>query len=235
MPEVFINYRTGDGDETAALVDEHLSNRFGAERIFRAGKSIPPGADYREALVREVRASMVLITIIGPGWCHHPGLADPNDWVRQEILEAYAQGLPVIPVLKGRMTPRLDAAELPAELDRLANSQSIVLDTRDNTAGLARIGDEVADLVPTLQAADRTTQETLEPGATPSTASDIVGAVSQSRDIGGSAVNVSGNHGPIQFHAGHGDINDGSTHITGNNHGQIGHQFGGSRGDEAQR
>jgi hypothetical protein len=32
---VFINYRTGDGDEAAALIGERLSDRFGAELVFR--------------------------------------------------------------------------------------------------------------------------------------------------------------------------------------------------------
>lgn len=41
MTDVFINYRTGDGDKTAALIDQELSGRFGQKRIFRASKSIP--------------------------------------------------------------------------------------------------------------------------------------------------------------------------------------------------
>lgn len=235
MPAVFINYRTGDGDETAALVDEHLSNRFGASQVFRAGKSIPPGDDYRETLVREVRASTVLIAIIGPDWCRDPRLHDPRDWVRREILEAYERGVSVLPVLKGRMTPRLDPAELPAELDRLANTNSLVLDTRDNQAALTRIGDEVADLVPSLRKTDRVAQSTTDSG-TANITGDAGGPVAQSYGTGGSSLNVSGNQGPVQFHAGHGDINDGSTHITGSNHGQIGHRFGGGpRDGEAQR
>ncbi|MFE7268415.1 hypothetical protein ACFU9B_41625 [Streptomyces sp. NPDC057592] len=42
MTDVFINYRTGDGEKTAALIDQELSRRFGNGRIFRASKSIAP-------------------------------------------------------------------------------------------------------------------------------------------------------------------------------------------------
>ncbi|MEN3298867.1 MAG: hypothetical protein V7633_925 [Pseudonocardia sp.] len=38
----FINYRTGDEDGTAALLDRELSRLVGSDAIFRAGKSIPP-------------------------------------------------------------------------------------------------------------------------------------------------------------------------------------------------
>lgn len=233
MPEVFINYRTGDGDETAALIDEYLSNRFGAERIFRAGKSIPPGQDFRDALIGEVCASMALLAIIGPAWSRHPRLRGPDDWVRREILAAFAQGVSVIPVLKGRMTPRLDPADLPTELNRLANTQSLVLDTRDNRAGLARIGDELADLVPTLSVTDRAVRKIPKSGTTDNAVGSANGTVFQSRDIDGDDVNIAGNHGPV--HVGSGDIYDGRTRITGDNYGGISHHFGGSRRDEDKR
>jgi hypothetical protein len=42
MHEVFINYRTGDSDEAATMIERTLSERFGTERIFRAAKSIAP-------------------------------------------------------------------------------------------------------------------------------------------------------------------------------------------------
>lgn len=179
---------------------------------------------------------MVLVAIIGPAWSRHPRLRDPDDWVRREILEAYAQGVSVMPVLKGRMTPRLDPADLadmPAELNRLANTQSVVLDTRDNRAGLARIGDELAGLVPTLGKADRAVREVPGPGATGNAANAVGGTAVQSRDTGGDAVTITGNHGPV--HAGEGHIYDGTTRIAGDNHGGVSHHFGGPRGDEHDR
>ncbi|WP_244321006.1 hypothetical protein [Streptomyces melanosporofaciens] len=46
MAEVFINYRTGDGEKTAALIKRELSYRFGEDSAFRASESIPPGMRY---------------------------------------------------------------------------------------------------------------------------------------------------------------------------------------------
>ena len=35
MHEIFINYRTDDGDKTATTIETKLADRFGKERIFR--------------------------------------------------------------------------------------------------------------------------------------------------------------------------------------------------------
>jgi hypothetical protein len=242
MNDVFINYRTGDGDEAAAMLEGALSTRFGGEKIFRAAKSIAPGESYPEKLLSAVRQSAVLLAIMGPDWSSHPRLRDENDWVRREILEAYGCGIPVIPVLKGRTTDRLNAADLPADLARLADVQSLRLDTRDNGTDLRRIGDELAALVPSLKEADRPAHRSPDPGAVSNSASEIHGTVTQSRDITGDVGTViKGNDGPI--HAGKGDINqnsqhfsgDGATYVQGDNHGGISHRFGGSRRDDDER
>src|SRR5690606_4848925 len=99
---VFINYRTGDEDEAAVILEQGLSQRFGEDLIFRATTSIQPGQAYPERLVTAVRSSAVLLAVMGPGWARDPRLRKEDDWVRREILEAFAVGIPVIPVLKGR-------------------------------------------------------------------------------------------------------------------------------------
>lgn len=234
MNEVFINYRTGDGDEAAALVDQNLSNRFGTERIFRAGKSIKPGDFYPESLLDAVRRSAVVLAVMGPDWTRFPQLREESDWVRQEILEAYAAAIPVIPVLKGRAASRLSAPDLPPALARLADAQSLRLDARDNQADLARIGDVLADLVPALKDADRSAAPI--PGGVANSAGEVRGTVVQARDISGDAGTViKGNRGTV--HTGKGDINqgsvylsgDGTTYITGDSDGGISHSFGVSR------
>ena len=65
MYDVFINYRTGDGDEAAAMIEKVLSERFGKKRIFRAARSIAPGSPYPEALLDAVRHSAILVAVIG--------------------------------------------------------------------------------------------------------------------------------------------------------------------------
>lgn len=228
MPEVFINYRTGDGDETAVVLEDELTKRFGKGKIFRAATGIRPGDSFGEALLDAVRGSSVLIALIGPGWASHPLLREQNDWVRREILEAFASSVRVLPVLRGRKTDRLKAAELPGELSILADVQSRWLDTRDNEADIRRIGDDLADLVPALKRADQDPPRSADRGGVQNSARQVRGTVVQARDVGGDAGTViKGSYGPV--HTGRGNINqdsprftgDNSVYVKGDNHGEI--------------
>ncbi|RFS87372.1 toll/interleukin-1 receptor domain-containing protein [Actinomadura spongiicola] len=232
MQVVFINYRTGDGDEAAAMLERGLSDRFGGERVFRATTSIRPGQSYPERLLNAVRNSAVLLAVMGPGWAQDVRLREDGDWVRREILEAYASKVTVIPVLKGRKTERLKAADLPIELARLADVQSLRLEPRDGEDDIRRIGDFLSELVPELRRADSQASPAPENVNVNNTASDIHGTAVQGRDIGGDVGTViKGNAGSV--HAGKGDINqntqhfsgDGATYVQGDNHGGVGHRF----------
>ena len=68
MAEVFINYRTGDGDEAAEFLASHLSDRFGKEHVFKASRSIPPGELFPRALIHAAQKSTVLLAVMGPDW-----------------------------------------------------------------------------------------------------------------------------------------------------------------------
>ncbi|MEJ8650755.1 TIR domain-containing protein [Streptomyces sp. MS1.AVA.3] len=176
MADVFINYRTGDGNETAALIDNELSNRFGKDRAFRASKSIPPGTVYPDALLTSLRRSALLLVVIGADWVNFQSrLRDPEDWVRKEILEAFACGLPVVPVLAGRTTERLKKDDLPADLTRLAELQSVRLDTQNAEADLKRLGDLVAEMVPELHDLEHADAPAPEPGSVSNSAGGIHG------------------------------------------------------------
>ncbi|HEY3686235.1 MAG TPA: TIR domain-containing protein [Streptosporangiaceae bacterium] len=228
MHDVFVNYRTGDGDEAAAMVENALSNRFGTDAVFRAAKSVPPGELFEDRLLIAVRRSSVLLAIIGPDWTRYPELRDPEDWVRREILEAKACGTRIVPVLKGRKTDRLNVADLPMELAHLANVQSLRLDVRDNGADLGQIGDMIADLIPWLTDHDR------DPASDAGSAADHP-APSGDRTVRSTVSRV---RGPV--HAGIGDLNndvqhfhgDGAAYVRGDNHGGIGHRFGAASGDK---
>ncbi|MER7396712.1 toll/interleukin-1 receptor domain-containing protein [Streptomyces sp. NPDC000151] len=251
MADVFINYRTGDGDGTAALIDNELSNRFGRDRAFRASKSIVPGTAYPDALLTSLRRSALLLAVIGPDWMNfRTKLRDPEDWVRKEILEAFACGLPVIPVLAGRKTERLRKDDLPKKLARLAELQSVRLDTQNAEADLKRLGDLVAERVPELHDLERADVPVPDPGSVANSAGDINGTAVQSRDftgdVGGTIIKDSS--GPV--HTGTGGIyqnsrhesggrhysGDGMTNYEGDHHGDNRHQFGGSgrREDDEQ-
>lgn len=159
MPDVFINYRTGDEEAAATLIERELSLRFGSERIFRAAKSIAPGRPFPQELITAVRRSSVLLAVIGPHWLQARSadggraLDSPGDWTRREILEAFESGALVIPVLVGKAT-RLERGALPAALKELADHQYRRLDLRNAEADLSRLADDLAELVPQLAATD---------------------------------------------------------------------------------
>ncbi|MBV9380206.1 MAG: toll/interleukin-1 receptor domain-containing protein [Streptosporangiaceae bacterium] len=185
MAEVFINYRTGDGDEAAEFLASRLSDRFGKEHVFKASHSIQPGEMFPKALIDAARKSHVLLAVMGPDWEAAPQLREEADWVRMEILAAQTTGTRVVPVIKGRKTDRLARASLPPELMWLADVHSLRLDMNESTDDLTRIGDFLADLVPTLKAADRMAGEPAASGATDNSAGDVTGNLVQGRDISG--------------------------------------------------
>jgi hypothetical protein len=232
VPEVFINYRTGDGDEAAALVDSGLSLRFGADKIFFASRSIPPGTRFPVTLISEVLQSRLVLAIMGPDWSHDQRLHHEDDWVRREIMAARGSGILVIPVLKGRGTPRLDASDLPGELEWLAEVQSLRLDPKDYEASISRIGDELADQVPALRAIDQARAESTVSGNSQNTASDVSGSVVQGRDISGDATVTTVTGGRDAMHAGNGDI---YTRITFRGGTTGGVRFGSSHHDKDDR
>ncbi|MEV3985605.1 toll/interleukin-1 receptor domain-containing protein [Nonomuraea sp. NPDC049758] len=239
MHEVFINYRTGDGEKVAALLERDLSHRFGDEHVFRASKSIPPGSAYPRELISAVRRSYVVLVVVGENWSRRPELHDEDDWVRREILEAFTCGIEVIPVLDGRKTERLNPADLPEALKRLADVQSERLDFQDLQSGLIRIGNVLATKLPLLKAVDRSLQQEPRGGSVSNSVDEVQGTAIQTRDITGDVGTViKGNQGPV--HTGKGDLyhhsphvsGTGGTYIAGDNQGGVRHDFGGARRHE---
>ena len=193
MPDIFINYRTGDGQDIATAIDLALVRRFGRSQVYRASRSISPGENYIHDLLTAVRGSQVLLAVIGPRWltavdeqgCSR--LADEADWTRKEILEAFEHGVRVIPVLVGRLQSRLSAANLPPELARLANLQSRRLDTHNFDADLRALGDWLVRLVPSLVDSDQP-WEASEPDTANGPASATLRAGDHARQqVGGAA------------------------------------------------
>jgi hypothetical protein len=150
---VFINYRTGDGDFASALLDRELSAHFGADSVFLASRTIEPGRDFEHEILTQLRACNVVLAVIGRAWLHpydetgRSRLELPGDWVRRELVEAAATGIPVIPVLLDD-TPRLSADDLPADLAGLERAQYLKLRHR-------HVGDDVRRIVHTLRDLDR--------------------------------------------------------------------------------
>ena len=132
MPSVFLCYRSGDDAYAATLLDEKLSQIFGAPAIFRASRSILPGEDYPSAIEQALSECQTVLVIIGPTWLERlrDGIASDQDWVQKEVATALGRGSRVIPVLLSR-TPRLERQDLPPELADLANRQYVTFDHRN--------------------------------------------------------------------------------------------------------
>lgn len=243
MPDVFINYRTGDCEQAAAAIEGALSARFGTDRIYRAGKSIPPGEPFDAHLIRGVRRSGVLLALIGPGWTGHQALRNDDDWVSKEIQEAFLCDIRVIPVLIGRRTERPVRDDLPRPLTRLADCQSLRYDTQTNERDLKYIGDTLATLVPELAKADRETSEESQ-GATQAatgpvhnTMGDGQGVAGQAHTVNGDIGSPKGTHGSVHIGPSSRSVRmgQGGSYFEGDNQGGIHQNFGGSDTEDDER
>ena len=132
---VFINYRGEDSQLAAALIDRELASRFGSDRVFLDCRSIRAGADFQKELLKRLRSCSVLLVLIGPHWLTLTDAAgrrridDPQDWIRREIVAAFASDVWVIPVLIDH--DRLPTAkELPEDISGLARRQYVPLRRR---------------------------------------------------------------------------------------------------------
>jgi hypothetical protein len=213
VPDIFINYRTRDEEGIASLIDSELVRKIGRDRVFFASSSIRAADDFTKRLLPAVRLSRVVLAVIGPSWLTVNGpdglsrLEDPTDWTRREILTAFDNQVPVIPVIVGRTTPRLTREQLPEVLHRLVDLQSVRFDHRHRDADLAELFRVLSDFVDGME-------EKPAPAPSGQTAGDHNGVVFQGGNnshqqsggvyVGGNAGNVvSGNHGPL--HTGKGN------------------------------
>src|SRR5690349_3012570 len=146
MTGVFVNYRGADSNYAARLLFEGLKPRFGRQ-VFFDEETIQPGEDYVLRLLRGVRESTVLLAVIGPQWLIERRIDDPNDWIRRELVTAYACGVRVIPVFTDGAKPE-DLEPLPPDIARLRTSQGMQLRRLRANEDIARISDEVARHVP---------------------------------------------------------------------------------------
>ncbi|MCX4847315.1 toll/interleukin-1 receptor domain-containing protein [Streptomyces sp. NBC_00893] len=153
MPRIFLSYRKPDSRWMRNRVYHALSDRLGADAIFKSGQSIPPGADFAEILRRQAAECELMCVLIGPGWLDARGedgvrlLDRAHDWVRLEIATALRAGNRVVPVLLGDATMLPDASALPAEIARLAHLQFLRVPETHLPDGLAHLGDAVTALL----------------------------------------------------------------------------------------
>jgi hypothetical protein len=118
--DIFVSYNRVDSDY-AVLLHAWLTETFGKGRVFWDRDDIDPGADFRQALSRELRGCRALVALIGPGW-------RPSTWIRREIAAALRHKILVLPLLVGSRAA-LRADELPTAIRKLHSVQA--LETKD--------------------------------------------------------------------------------------------------------
>jgi len=155
---IFINYRGDDSHNVATLIDRELVARLGGELVFLDNRSIPVGTDFVDELLPRLRSCSVLLVIIGQRWLTLTDTADrrriddPQDWVRREIVEAFAREIRVIPVLTdGAQLP--GEGELPDDIADLSRRQRLRLPHRHTKTDLTVLIERILNADPEL--ADR--------------------------------------------------------------------------------
>lgn len=156
-PAIFISFRTDDEPFAATLIDHTLSDRFGADQVFRSSRSIRAGDDFDTVIRTVLRRCDVLLAVIGPRWLSAADgtgrrrLHQRDDWVRREIRTALREGTRVVPVLlNGAARPRVE--DLPADLADLARKQTLRLAHRHAPQDLDHLVEQLTGLVPELRA-----------------------------------------------------------------------------------
>jgi hypothetical protein len=137
MPsKVFISYRRDDARYQARDIYEAFSRVLPREHVFMDVDTIAPGANFRKVLRGWVNECEVLLALIGPNWLNATDpktkdrrLNNPSDFVRIEIGEALARGIPVVPVLIDD-APLPDIDLLPDDLKELVNRQAEFVEYR---------------------------------------------------------------------------------------------------------
>src|SRR6201999_1062003 len=136
----------------AALIHAELSDRFGSQSVFLDYESITLGHDFAPELLARVRASAVLLVVVGDRWLDgevgQRPIDDPNDWVHMEIVEAQTYDVPVVPVLFGGA--QLVQERLPDALAMLGNLQHIEIRNRRQRTDIELLGRDLERQIPRL-------------------------------------------------------------------------------------
>lgn len=141
--KIVISYRRLDSDAIAGRIRDRLVIHFGDKAVFMDIDSIEVGKDFRSEIGTALKATDVLVAIIGPKWSGpshaEPRLSQDDDPVRVELETALREDIPVIPVLvAGAKMPV--ASDLPSSLAPLAFRHAIEVDIgRDFHAHVSRL------------------------------------------------------------------------------------------------
>ena len=120
--DVFISYRRESGAETAKHLRDVLSAR--GYRVFFDTDSLGRG-DFNLELIEIIKNCKDFILVLTPGALDR--CQNPDDWVRQELACALAEGKNVIPlIVKNAVFPEKE--ELPEDIRRVAKMNGVKAD-----------------------------------------------------------------------------------------------------------
>lgn len=111
MAKIVISYRRADSLAIVGRIFDRLRLHFDRQSVFMDIDNIPAGADFRRKIEEALRASDVMLVVVGRNWAGagadgNSSIHDAHDFVRIEVETALALGLAVIPVL-------VDGARMP--------------------------------------------------------------------------------------------------------------------------
>jgi len=161
-PAIFLSYRRADTRGHAGRLADALEACFGAGSVFQDIETIAPGRNFAEAIAMAIADCRVLVVLIGDTWASERDaqgalrLADPDDFVRLEVVSALRAGKPVLPVFVERA--RMPKSEsLPEDLRPLARLQGVELCDARWEYDIGRVEEAIRDLIaePRLTASRR--------------------------------------------------------------------------------
>ncbi len=158
-PSIFVCYRRADEPFAAALTATLVGELVGDDEVFLDTLYLRQRGAFENDLLAAVRGCRLVLAVIGRAWDRPSNLArlrEPADWVRRELLESSAAGIPIVPVLVDRTR-----VPVPAELDVRFTDRVLVVDPNNP----ARLGDDLRALLEADGRASRHHRERLERAA----------------------------------------------------------------------
>lgn len=141
-PHLFISYRREDTQWIARALYRHLSEGFGAHRVFMDRIEIRGGDQWRRKIDEALQRSTVVLAIIGRQWLtltddyKRLRIDREDDWVRSEIRFALNHRRRLIPLFVDGAQIVSNPQYLPIDIRALIDSQGIVLSENYWDAGL---------------------------------------------------------------------------------------------------
>lgn len=143
LPEIFVSYRRDDTGGYARALFDHLSERF-PDRVFLDWEGIEVGENFIAKLESIGKSCRVLLALIGKNWltatdaAGNQRIAQPADFVPQEIATALQRNIPVIPVLfQGVTIP--GQGDLPDSLKSLTARNAVSITDANYQSDLERL------------------------------------------------------------------------------------------------